>query len=159
MSLAVIKIGGGSRFLNFHWFENANQSWMQTSHWWLFAFLPESWRTIHFSQSEGPAWNCVRRMTNNNFDTTSVATEASSIWSDFKVWWRKIHCGQGKIFNISLKQSFLVKETWESKKLFWGELQLPPRSYWLVAPQELLTDCPGRLTLVFTVQHWSSIND
>ena len=36
--------------------------------------------------------------------------------------------------------------------------RLPPRSYGLVAFQELLTDCTDRLTLMFTVQHWSSAN-
>jgi len=38
-SLVVTTIGGGCRFMNLYWFKNTNQSWMQTSHWCLYAFL------------------------------------------------------------------------------------------------------------------------
>ena len=65
--LAVINIDGGCRFLNLHWFKNANQSWMQASHPCPWAFSTKSWRTILFSQSEGPSLKLCRNNDQHSF--------------------------------------------------------------------------------------------
>jgi len=69
-SLAVTTIGDGYRFLNLCWFKNTSQSWMQTSHRCIYAFLTcnrasclthDVTRHHHWRVSSWVMWLCMLR--------------------------------------------------------------------------------------------------